>query len=227
MVFPQYLAPFLFFMRNLPDLLGKKINMLTVVKCVGADKYKKRRWMCICDCGNYKEMAEDTLKRGKGKSCGCLKKTFLKTSKTTHGMSFKTEYFIWAGMKARCYNHNHIGFSFYGGKGIKVCDRWLNSFSNFYADMGNRPSKNHSLDRYPNKNGNYDPSNCRWATRKEQANNRINNTYLEINGIKKTTKEWTGIYKIPYETFLRRRKIGWDINKALSHPIQKRKNNIN
>jgi hypothetical protein len=135
----------------------------------------------------------------------------MKKKHIIHGCSRTKEYISWQGMHARCKNSNNPGFKNYGGRGIKVCERWENSFLNFLQDMGPKPSKDHSLDRIDN-NGNYEPSNCRWATQYEQGNNRRNNIFIEHNGKSRSVAEWSRILNlsplfIKREVFIRNKTI--------------------
>lgn len=128
-----------------------------------------------CDCGKEKIVRKGELVRKSREgvlSCGCLMEEEWAKAVTTHGMSKSRVWNIWSCMLSRCYYDKHVSFRYYGARGIKVCDRWRESFESFYADMGDPPSDSHSLDRYPNNDGNYEPGNCRWATSVEQASNR-------------------------------------------------------
>jgi len=151
--------------------------MLTVVRYVGL-RGKTSYWEVRCDCGEKKVMrSSGGFKNGATKSCGCLGRKSGAEKNTIHGLSEKQEYKIWSGMIERCHNPNHKKYKYYGGRGIKVCDRWRESVMNFYADMGPRPRGKfpcgraiYSIDRI-NNDGNYEPRNCRWATSKQQMRN--------------------------------------------------------
>lgn len=149
----------------------EKYNRLTIIKEVEPKIYNRRtkkRFECKCDCNNLIIVFLEHLKNGHTKSCGCLR--IEKSSEIKHGHSNRTQtYNSWAGMKQRCFYIKHKYYFNYGGRGITVCERWMN-FSNFLEDMGERP-KGTTLDRI-NPNGNYEPSNCRWATIEEQIKNR-------------------------------------------------------
>lgn len=135
-----------------------------------------------------------------------------------HGKTESAEYRAWCHMKTRCLLKTVHNYASYGGRGIRVCERWLNSFENFYADMGPRPSKLHSLDRYPDKNGNYEPANCRWATAKEQARNLRTNKIIEYNGIMGPISEIAESFGInPFLIYSRLRK-GWSVIDAIETP---------
>lgn len=143
----------------------------------------------------------------------------------THGLTRTTTYTIWRGMKRRCSDPKAKDYNRYGGKGILICERWKDSFENFLHDMGERPSKNHTLDRIDSA-GNYEPTNCRWATWKEQQNNRCNNLRIEFNGVTKTTAEWTA--ELGFSRLLINDRLGrgWSIKDALSTVPRRRASSV-
>ncbi len=153
------------------DLTGRQFTRLFVVEKAGI-KGHDRMWLCRCVCGSVKEVSTTHLVNCRIKSCGCLQKETRGKHRLTHGQSRTPEYVIWVGMKSRCKNPNHDSYPYYGGRGITYAPEW-ESFESFFKDVGPRPSSSHTLDR-ENVNGNYEPGNVTWATKKEQANNRRN-----------------------------------------------------
>lgn len=182
--------------RNAVPFIGIKAGMLLVIKDLGIRKGYKRFVLCQCDCGKVAEVSLSNIRTGHTRSCGCVKTTWQKSGQTTHGLSHTSEHGIWQGMIARCDNPRDAAYKNYGGRGIKVCQRWADSFENFLHDMGPRPSKAHSLDRFPDNNGDYGPQNCRWATKKQQANNTRTNAYYDFDGQVKTQQEWAEYFGV-------------------------------
>lgn len=161
-------------MKKIEDLTGQRFGRLMVISKTTSNKYRQSMWLCRCDCGTEKTILGLSLKHGKTTSCGCRNREVASERFTTHGHTRggrTLEYQSWLAMIRRCNNPNEAIYHYYGGRGIKVCERWVNSYENFLEDMGKRPSKNHSLERI-DVDGDYEPSNCKWATRTEQALNK-------------------------------------------------------
>lgn len=195
------------------DLTGQKFGMLTVVK-IDSIRNGNAYFECRCDCGDTHVTSGQNLKRGATKSCGCI------THDYSHGMSDSITYKSWASMKERCNNPNHVSYPHYGALGIKYVPEWAN-FEAFFADMGERPSKNYQLDRI-DPDGNYTPENCRWATKLQNARNKRRVKRITYNGKTQTIKEWAKEIGLNYQTLFYRISIqGWDIKRALTEPVNK------
>jgi hypothetical protein len=173
------------------DEVGRRYGRLTVVsRAPDNGEWNRRRWYCQCDCGRSVVVQQMSLREGSTRSCGCLSQD--STSKRTfeHGESNSTkEYRAWVRMKTRCYNQRLECYKNYGGRGITVCPRWIEAYSVFLADVGRAPSPEHTLGR-KNNDGNYEPGNVRWETRKEQNNNRRNNRLVTVGDKTRTIGEW-------------------------------------
>lgn len=172
------------------NLYGNKYNRLTVISEQPIIREKKTYWLCKCDCGNETTTRADQLKSGHTTSCGCQKKESVSAAlikrNTKDGLRFHPMYNMWAKMKDRCCNEKNKSFKDYGGRGIVVCERWRDSFKSFIADMGERPTIKHEIDRIDN-DGNYQPGNCRWVLRLENARNKSTNKLncTDVSAIKK------------------------------------------
>lgn len=210
--------------QKLIDMSGQRVGRLTVIKRADKPKGTKPHWVCLCDCGNTTIVSRRHLKDHSTVSCGCYRIDFGKERKT-HGMKGTRLYRIWTGMKDRCCNPNSKYWDKYGGRGINVCEEWKNSFESFYEwSINNGYTSKLTLDRADN-DGDYDPNNCRWATYKEQENNRRNNVYLEYGGKKLTAQEWGEFLGIKPSIIRQRVLYGWDIERALTQEVRTR--NVN
>lgn len=191
------------------DIKGKRFGMLTAVRYVGTNKYNQSRWLCVCDCGAVKVITRTHLIDGKTVSCGKHAKY------TLHGQRHTRLYRIWLNMKNRCANPNDKHFDCYGGRRISVCEDWKSSFQNFREwAIANGYSDELTLDRI-DVDGNYEPSNCRWSTRKEQANNKRTNVFIEWDGEVHTLKEWSRITGVNYSTLHSRYAKGRSVEEIL------------
>lgn len=177
-------------------------------------------WHCRCDCGNSATVFGGNLTSGQSRSCGCMA---LEGNNFRHGQA-KTrahtkEYDCWVSMKSRVLNPKNKRFMSYGGRGIHICERWLESFENFFADMGAKPSAKHTIHRVDN-NGNYEPKNCIWAT-KEQWWARSDSRMLEFRGQTKCVAEWAEVLSTSARNIYNRLKLGWTTERALTQPVRR------
>jgi hypothetical protein len=196
------------------DLTGHKFGRLTVIKENGR-KHNRIAWLCKCDCGNEITLTSNRLLHKEGtKSCGCIRKETATENATKHGHSNDRIYKIWLGIKKRCFNKNDKNYDRYGGRGIKLCERWLD-FMNFYNDMIDTYKDDLTIDRI-DYNGDYEPNNCRWITPKEQLSNYSKNVFITINGETDTVKNMCEKYNVPYDCTVRRIKRGIEPYEALT-----------
>lgn len=197
-------------------MIGERFSRWMVLE-LSRNDHGKLFYKCECDCGVIRDVRKDQLVRGVSKSCGCLKAEVaaeqIKRLSITHGASQSRTYKIWKGMRKRCNNPSCKQYKHYGGRGIKVCERW-GSFESFLADMGECPP-HLSIDRI-DVNGDYSPDNCRWATKKQQMNNTQVQVLLNYRGDVLTIAEWADKLGVPYHRLYQRIfKLKWPLNKAL------------
>lgn len=198
------------------DLRGVIVGRLTVLdfshhkRTAGGGR--QYFWNCRCSCGDLVAVDGCCLRRKSTISCGCHRRE----QSTTHGLTAHYIYEIWHGMKQRCLNPKSQSYPFYGGRGITICSRWLESVANFYADMGDRPTSSHTIERV-NNDGNYEPMNCRWASRAEQNENTRQTVLLTFHGETLSLGKWARKIGVPRRTLSSRLgKLGWPLEKALT-----------
>ena len=198
------------------DKTGMRFGRLVVIEFDGR-KNGRTFWKCRCDCGIEKVFMNSVLApAGKTRSCGCLRNERVREALSKHGMADTPEHCAWQRLRRRCYLKSCSDYPRYGGRGIVVCSRWLESFQNFFEDMGLRPGTKYEIDRIDN-DGPYSPKNCRWATKKQQARNRRSNRLVTFRGETKCLAEWAEEVDIPYATIRARiTNYGWSIDDALT-----------
>lgn len=201
------------------DHTGKRFGRLLAIAFLSEGRCT--RWLCRCDCGMYISVQSSNLVGGCTRSCGCLRDEVRRTIHWKHGRTQTAEHVLWRGMIARCEYTQHKSFHNYGGRGIRVCRRWRMSFTAFLSDMGPRPSARHSLDRHPNRNGNYSPKNCRWALPREQGGNLRRNVYYRLNGVRLHQAEWARRAGLPAAQISARVARGWSARDAIMTPLRK------
>lgn len=208
------------------DITGKKFGRLTAIGYRGRTSELQARtslWWFRCECGNVTLAQSNNVKNGHTSSCGCFAIESAKAN-ATHGMRHTGIYNCWVSLRARCYNPKATSYPIYGGRGIEVCERWRNSFENFYEDMGPRPTGK-SIDRI-NVNGNYEPSNCRWATQTEQGRNTTVNRIITHSGRSQCLQDWADETGISRDVIYSRIKLGWSVEEAITTPVQYQKRKV-
>ncbi|WP_047504238.1 MULTISPECIES: hypothetical protein [Staphylococcus] len=200
-------------MRKIKDLTGKTFNGIKVIDYFGQDKHKKAKWEVVCHCGNKFVTIGNNLQKGTTKSCGC-------TQNIKHGDSKKRLYRIWINMIRRCSIETETHFNRYGGRGIKVCDEWVDNYLEFKEwAMKNGYDEKLSIDRIDN-NGNYTPENCRWVDVKTQSNNRETNVLIKYQGVERTLKEWCTLLNLNYNTVHYRYAKGYGIDEMFKSDLE-------
>lgn len=207
--------------HNFIDLTGRVFGRLTVISEAPRRHRKVPRWLCECSCGKAAVVEGKNLRHGLTVSCGCFAKEVTSLLTTSHGLTNSAEYKTWTGMKRRCLNKNDPSYDRYGGRGIRICDRWLTSFENFYADMGPRPSDGYSIERI-DANRDYEPNNCKWIPMRDQAANKRSSVRLTHNGETHNLKEWSLITGMPYGTMQARHANGWDDERTITTPVRRK-----
>lgn len=205
-------------MSKVNDLTGQKFGRLTVESFAGKNSRRYATWLCQCDCGNKTVVCGSDLRSGNTKSCGCYHDEVSRDRHKRHGMCHTKLYYVWVGMRGRCFNPNNKSYKNYGGRGITVCDEWKDSFSAFYDwALSNGYKDGLSIDRIKN-NSDYSPENCRWTTQKVQNNNRRSNHFIEFNGETHTISEWAAKLGLTNRTLEKRISKGEPIEKAFGPP---------
>lgn len=202
------------------DLSGLQVGRLTVIGPAGRHhKTGAIHWHCRCECGNEIVVDGQNLRKAMAKSCGCLQRDVrrqMNRDAAIHRMSNTPTWHSWYAMRSRCHSPSDQAYGRYGGRGIIVCERWRSSFEKFLEDMGERPSLAHTIDRYPDNNGNYELGNCRWATRREQNRNRRSNRLLTLNGETMCIADWADRLGLTQNSIYCRLRSGWSVEQALA-----------
>lgn len=206
-------------MSRIKDLTGVAFGKLTVVAHAGTDRRGRSLWHCLCECGGEKVVKAENLARGRTQSCGCMAQAQREQAAQSQAHAYSRsqwprEYKAWEGMIRRCTDPAWPQFADYGGRGLTVCSAWLMSFASFARDMGRAPVGG-TIDRIDNTRG-YMPENCRWASRKEQANNRRNNRLLTHNGRTMNVSQWAEHLGWKRNTLTNRLRNGWSVERTLT-----------
>lgn len=208
--------------KSFQNLNGLRFGRLIVKEFAGKRIGKRGEayylWNCLCDCGEKSIVYAGSLNSGNTKSCGCLRGELSSTRQTIHGLSQTPEYEVWSNMKRRCQEESNKAWKDYGGRGITVCDRWMD-FTLFYSDIGPRPTPKHTLGRINNGAG-YSPSNCRWETKTAQNNNTRSNRFLTFGGKTMTVSEWGRHVGVSSGLIFCRLRLGWSDERAVLTPVK-------
>lgn len=204
------------------NLTGQRFGRLLVLKEAGRNKDKSVLWLCRCDCGNEYSATTYLLRSGKSESCGCLNRERIVESCRTHGLSNTPLWNSWRNMVKRTTDPKDTNYSYYGGRGISVCSEWRQSFEAFVRDMGPTHGDGLTLDRI-DVNGNYEPTNCRWATPLEQGRNKRNNRLLTFRGETMPLSAWAERVGVHHTVIRARLRNGWSVERALTAPAPKRR----
>jgi hypothetical protein len=200
------------------DLVGQTFGFFTVLENEAPSNDGRKACKCVCACGRVLNIRRSSLTTGNTRSCGCKHSELCGNKLLTHGDSRKgkhtSEYRSWSHILDRCNNPSSRDYPRYGGRGIKICESWL-VYSNFLADMGRKPDTGYSIERVDN-NGNYSPTNCRWATKQQQAENRRTTRLITLNGETRATSYWLRVLQIPRSTYEGRRRRGYTPEQALT-----------
>lgn len=195
------------------DLVGRRSGMLVVLSLFRNVVKQQTYAVCRCDCGRLTKKTTSDIKRGKAKSCGCSTRRLISSARTKHGKRGSRAYMTWIDMLRRCGNPSRDNYHNYGGRGIRVCERWM-LFENFLSDMGEAPA-GMTIDRYPNNDGNYEPGNCRWATAREQCSNMRRSRYLVVGGERLTISQAAEKYGVGKTAIKWRLDHGWTDDRAV------------
>lgn len=210
------------------DWAGVRQGKLNVLCDAGKDKHGSRLWECLCACGATVFKTSNVLKAGQQSCSATCGVGDANRGRTKHGQATREhgmtkEYRAWVGIKQRCTDPTHKAWHRYGGRGITMCQEWIESFEKFYAHVGDPPTEAHTIDRMDNERG-YEPGNVRWATRKEQANNRSSNTWVEYDGKRMTWAQWADHLHVPYQVLMDRVKRKQPIEKVLQPRLYDERN---
>lgn len=185
------------------DLTGQVFGRLVVLRRSGTT-HGNSMWQCLCNCGNTVIVQRPHLVTRRTQSCGCYRREL----STVHGKYQSAEYVAWCSLKNRCTNPSSTSYRYYGARGVSIAHQWAENFAAFYADLGPRPTSNHSVERVDNTKG-YEPGNCRWATKAEQARNRSSNVLVLYNGRLMCLMDAAKAAGLPYDLLRSRRRRGW------------------